>query len=241
MISVAPQKVNLPLSTDTAQGPNAVVPKDSSNEVLESSRTKAEKLSAKSNSAARASEIRTKPVLVNVMDFIKKNTSRALWGLGLGTGGIGVASYFLIGSKILSLIFAVPTLMAFFIAHHLGKNITSGKNNLFLNPEDQIESYIADPQRIDSENVKALQSLDELKDLMVSKPHRKEEILALLNRFKKIIEVKNNQVQAVNENTSDISSSRLKLDTERLLSVLDSIDELNEMDSSNELTSSKKT
>lgn len=242
MVSVAPTKVNLSQPGPSAQGPNSVTVENPIAENLETSRTKAEKLSSKTTKTNLDSrQTVTKPVFVNVMDFIRKNTSRALWGLGLGTGGLGVASYFLIGSKILSMIFAVPTLMSFFIAHHLGKNVTIGKNNLFLNPLDQIESYIADPQKIDAENIKALQSIDELKDLIVSKPERKEEIVSLLKRFKDIIEIKYNQVKDTGDNSSDIYSSRLKLDTERLLSALDSINELKELNSSTDDTDSKKS
>lgn len=242
MVSVAPNKVNLSKASPSAQGPNPAIAENPIAENLENSRTKAEKLSSKTtNTNLDSRQTGTKPVIANVMDFIKKNTSRALWGLGLGTGGLGVASYFLIGSKILSMIFAVPTLMSFFIAHHLGKNVTIGKNNLFLNPLDQIESYIADPQKIDAENIKALQSIDELKDLMVSKPEKKEEIVLLLKRFKNIVNVKYNQVKETGDSSSDISSSRLKLDTERLLSALDSISELKELDSSADDTDSKKS
>jgi hypothetical protein len=221
MVSIASSnQANFSKPSSIASGPDSAILANQANQSLINTRTKAEQLSSKSkalNSNTAVEEVRSKPVFVNIMDFVKKNTARAMWGLGLGTSGLGVLSYFLVGSKILSLFFAVPALMAFFIGHSLGKNLIKGKTTLFRNPLEQMEAYITNPQKLDSENVQALQTVDELKDLATSDPAKKDEINSQLKRFKEIIEAKYEQVQFATEGVG----LRIKQDTERLLDALE--------------------
>jgi len=225
MISVNPTPTKISATNSVAQGPGLSTTAKSSNSEIESARKKAEKLLQNPNLSSDinpevGSKPVSKPVFVNIMDFSKKITARAMWGMGLGTAGLGVLSYFLIGSKILSLIFAVPTLMAFFIGHSLGKTVIKGQNTLFKNPLEQIEAYISEPQRLDTENVQALQTIDELKDLAKSKSEKREEVAEQLKRFRDIIQVKFNQVQYAKQG----EELRIRQDTERLLNALNTID-----------------
>ena len=73
MVSVAPNKVNLSQPGPSAQGPSSVTVENPIAENLETSRTKAEKLSSKTTKTNLDSrQTGTKPVFVNVMDFIRK-------------------------------------------------------------------------------------------------------------------------------------------------------------------------
>ena len=161
----------------------------------------------------------SQPVFRSTVDFVKKNTSRALWGIGFGTASLSVLSYFLIGSKILSFIFGIPTLMSFYIAHSIGNNIVKGKNNLFRNPLEQIKECISNPEKIDNENVQVLQSIDELKDLIDKKSDKVPEITDVLSRFKDLLKTKYEQIKE----TKDPLMSHIKVETERLLTALDFI------------------
>ena len=221
MVSVSTNQANIPATNFVAQGQGLKMPDKASSLELDSARRKSEKLLQKPKSNSEINDqVRSKPVFVNIMDFVKKNTARVMWGMGFGTASLGVLSYFLIGSKILSLFFAVPTLMAFFIGHNLGKNLIKGKSILFKNPLEQVEAYISNPQNLDVENVQALQTIDELKDLAKSKPEKREEIHSQLKRFKDIIQTKYNQVQYAVEG----DGLRIKQDTERLLDAFNTID-----------------
>lgn len=171
----------------------------------------------KLSSPPKDSYVYSKPVISSFIDFIKKNIARGLWGLGFGTASLSVLSYFLIGSKLLSLFFGVPTLMSFFIAHNLGQNLASGKNNLFQNPLDQLKAYIKDPSRIDTEIINTLRCVDELKDKLQKNPLNSQDILQALKSFKKIIEMK----ALMFNSADDPLTIRMKQDTERLLNALD--------------------
>ena len=216
MVSVRPITKEIPKRSFVTQGPDAIT--NSSGNLAP--RETAVKLSSNLNnqdSGLLAKGFGSKPVFVNIVDFVKKNTARAMWGLGFGTASLAIMSYFLIGSTILSLFFAVPTLMAFFIGHSLGRNVIKGKSTLFKKPLEQLDLYVKNPQLLDTEIVQALLTVEELKDLALADPNKKDEIHGELVRFRDMIRAKNNQAQLATEGIG----LKIKQDTERLLETLE--------------------
>lgn len=217
MIAVNPSNPNS-LNHATSAGP--VRPSPSTTELqeshhgIEAARQIGETMSepVDSTSSSVAPRIETLPLISNVSNFARKNTSRAMWLMGFATSTLSILGYFLIGSKLLGLIFGVPALMSFYIAHDVGKKISGDPANIGRDPIEQIKNFINDPRKIEKESIKILQSIEEAKDYFVTKPERKEEVEDLLNRLRDIVLAKYNQVK----DFFDPYSSSMKLELERL-------------------------
>jgi hypothetical protein len=216
MVSVAPKTINTPPAPDP--GLKSPVEEKSPLHDSERLREKAQLLSAQQRGLENETSkpIGTNSVFANLSNFVKLNTSRAMWGVGFVTAGFAIVSNFLIGSQLLSLIFAVPTLMAFFIAHSLGKGVVRGKNNLFQDSFKLIQTYLENPQRLDTENFQALYAIDELKNKMQKQPSTREEILTLLKRLFNLSKIKLKQIKE----GDDSNSARIQIETERIFDAL---------------------
>jgi len=217
MISVAPIKTDSSPVPDP--GPKSTLAENVENNVPEDSRKQGQRLSVVETNPQNEILKPSKSISVfdNLANFIKLNTSRAMWGIGFVTAGFAIVSNFLIGSQILSLIFAVPSLMAFFIGHSLGKGVVKGKNNLFQDSFKLIQGYLKDPRRLDDENIQALSAIDELINKMKKQPRTKDEITSLLKRLFDLTKLKLEQIKE----GDDVNSARIRIETERIVNVLE--------------------
>jgi hypothetical protein len=219
MVSVAPNKANLPQASAPAQGLNSAIEENLTSSNSLNSRVTGERLSTQANRPVEKKliPISKNSIFANLANFVKLNTSRLMWGVGFVTAGFAIVSNFLFGSQLLSIFFGIPSLMAFFMAHTLGKSVDKGKNNLFYDPFQLIETYLDDPKKLDLESIQALYAIDELKTEMENNPDSKLEILPLLKRLLNISYIKLKQIKE----GDDANSAKIRLETEKLIAALE--------------------
>lgn len=100
--------------------------------------------------------------LTTGLNFAKKLGSRVLNVIGGLGSAASIGVYFLIGSKLFSVLLGIPSLMCFYIASTFKQNSDSSE---FIQPKDRLEKAIQDPQYFDNNLDEIINALKRLRKI----------------------------------------------------------------------------
>ena len=162
-------------------------------------------------------ELRSLPVLNTATNFVKKNTGRLFKVGGFVGATLSVLTYFLFNLKSLAMLLGIPTAMAFYIAHSLGKSAENDEVGFSTNPHEILQETINKPGLLETHLTLVLQAVEQIKDTKESAP-KKQEGIRLIETLNAIVDSKLDQLAGF----EDSRTVSLKHELERFKASYDS-------------------
>lgn len=163
-----------------------------------STRSTGQSLAKELGDLPKVQELKSLPVLNTAANFLKKNTAR-LFNLGGFVGAsLSIMTYFLFNLRSVAMLLGVPTAMAFYIAHNLGKSAKEDSAGFTTNPKEMLRETIDNPGLLETNLNRVLQAVEQIKDMKNSDP-KKEEGIELIEKLNMIVDSKLMQIKDFDE------------------------------------------